>query len=208
MENPILEKISKVVDIILLNILFLICSLPLITIGASLTALFSVTLKLVRDEETYIVTSFFKSLKSNFKISTVIWMIIVLIGVIFVADFKIIPMIFPKGAFLLQILLLFVIILYLIITFFIFPYIARFEDTLKNTIKNAFLIGIVNFPYFFMMLVIFMAVIGIIYILGIDGSAFLWMLFLFSAVAYLFSIICRKVFDQYEHGIEQEKQKE
>ena len=71
MDSPVMRFLSRVCDLMILNLLCLICCIPIITIGASITALYSVTLKMVKGEETYIVKGFFHALKQNFKISTI-----------------------------------------------------------------------------------------------------------------------------------------
>ena len=70
LDSPLFSFLNKVADLILLNILTMICCLPIITIGASMTALHYVVLKMVRDEESYIVRSYFKSFRQNFKQAT------------------------------------------------------------------------------------------------------------------------------------------
>ena len=75
LDSPLFSFLNKVADLILLNILTMICCLPIITIGASMTALHYVVLKMVRDEESYIVRSYFKSFRQNFKQATIIWLI-------------------------------------------------------------------------------------------------------------------------------------
>lgn len=64
--------LNRLADLLLLNILWLITSIPLLTIGASTTALYYVTLKCVRNEENYIVRSFFRSFRQNFRQATII----------------------------------------------------------------------------------------------------------------------------------------
>ena len=71
LDSPLFSFLNKVADLILLNILTMICCLPIITIGASMTALHYVVLKMVRDEESYIVRSYFKSFRQNFKQATI-----------------------------------------------------------------------------------------------------------------------------------------
>lgn len=63
MDNKFFTVMGRVADLIMLNVVFLICCLPIVTIGASLTALHYVTLKMARNEESYIIRSFFKSFK-------------------------------------------------------------------------------------------------------------------------------------------------
>ena len=81
-DNPVWRFIGKLGDLIILNVLWLITSIPIVTIGASTTALYYVTLKLVRDEDGYTIRSFFKSFKENFKQSTIIWLIMLAVGLL------------------------------------------------------------------------------------------------------------------------------
>lgn len=69
-DNPIMEFIAKIFDLILLNLLFIFSCVPIITIGASTSALSYVTLKMVRGEDPYIWQNFWKSFRQNFKQGT------------------------------------------------------------------------------------------------------------------------------------------
>ena len=68
--------LSKVADMIILNILFLITCIPIFTIGASMTALYYVTLRMVSGEEGPVSKDYFRSFKQNFRQATVIWLIL------------------------------------------------------------------------------------------------------------------------------------
>lgn len=145
-DSPMMQFLAKVADIMILNILFLLCSLPFFTIGASATALYYVTLKMNRGEEGYIIRDFFKSFKLNFKQATIIWMIFaVILGFIGFDLFIIWESKAGKsliGAAVVMIPGLFILFTLL----YVFPLLARFENTVKNTIKNALLISIANTP--------------------------------------------------------------
>ena len=65
LDNPVMNALNKLADLIILNFLTMICCIPIFTIGASATALHYVALKIVRDEETYIIKGFFKSFRQN-----------------------------------------------------------------------------------------------------------------------------------------------
>ena len=67
---------GRVADLIILNLIFIVCCIPIVTIGPALTALYYMTLKMARNEETYIIRGFFKSFKENFRQAIVIWLII------------------------------------------------------------------------------------------------------------------------------------
>ena len=82
LDNPFFRFISKLVDVIWLNILWLIFSIPMVTIGASTTAMFSVTMKMARDKEGYVFQGFWKAFKENFKQATIIWIILLIVGTV------------------------------------------------------------------------------------------------------------------------------
>ena len=90
-DNPIMEFIAKIFDLILLNLIFIFSCVPIITIGASTSALSYVTLKMVRNEEAYIVRSFFKSFKDNFKQATIINLIMIAVGAVLYLDLNVAP---------------------------------------------------------------------------------------------------------------------
>ena len=85
-DNPVISGMSRIFDMMCLNVLWLVCSLPIFTIGASTTAMYTVMLKVVKNEEGYIVKGFFKAFKENFKKSTIIWLILLVIGGFLGAD--------------------------------------------------------------------------------------------------------------------------
>ena len=81
-DNPVWRFIGKFFDVMILNLLWVVCSIPIVTMGASTTAVYYVTMKLVRDEDGPTIRSFFKSFKENFKQATIIWLILMVIGAI------------------------------------------------------------------------------------------------------------------------------
>ena len=85
-DNPVWRFIGKLWDVLVVNILWIICSIPVVTAGASTTAMYYVTLKLARDEDGYTIRSFFKSFKENFKQATAIWLIFLLTGMLLAFD--------------------------------------------------------------------------------------------------------------------------
>ena len=75
LDNPVWNFMSKVADLVILNILVMLCSLPVVTAGAAWTAMHFVTIRMARKEERYVVKDFFRSFKENFRQATVIWIL-------------------------------------------------------------------------------------------------------------------------------------
>ena len=65
MDSPVMRFLSRLCDLMILNILCLICCIPIVTIGASITALYSVTLKMVKGEDSYIAKGFFDTIPKS-----------------------------------------------------------------------------------------------------------------------------------------------
>ena len=86
-DNGVTRFLGKVADFMFLNLLWIVCSIPIITIGASTTAMYSVMLKLVKNEEGYIVKGFLKAFKENFRQSTLMWLLYLVFGIVIVVDF-------------------------------------------------------------------------------------------------------------------------
>ena len=145
-DNSVWRFIGKLGDLIILNVLWIVCSIPIFTIGASTTAVYYVTLKMVRDEEDSTIKSFFRSFKSNFKQATAIWLILLAAGAVLAFDFWF----FTTGQMnlsgnvktvMMAIFGGFLLILSFIFTY-VFPLQARFYNPVKRTLFNAFFMSI------------------------------------------------------------------
>lgn len=146
MDSPVMRFLNRVGDLMILNFLMIVCCIPIITAGAAFTAMHYVLLKIVRGEEGYLVRGFFKSFRSNFKQATLIWLLMLLVVVIYIGDiwiFNYSGLTFPKA---LVIAVVAVAVLLLLIAVYVFPVLARFENSVKNTLKNAMLLAFANLP--------------------------------------------------------------
>ena len=200
LDSPLLRFLSRLADIFILNILFLICCVPVITIGASATALYTVTLKMARNEESYMVKGFWKAFKSNFKISTIVWLIMLVLGIILGLDYRITAAFTGVMGKVMQIAILIIGTFYTITMLYLFPYIARFVNDVKNSLKNALLFSILNLPYTILIAVITIAPVFLTFLTGktLAYGLFIWLFFGFAAIAYVNSLLFRKIFAKYE----------
>lgn len=172
------QLLDKFFNSCYLNLLWIICSLPIVTIGASTTALYYVTLKIARGgEETSVARMFFRSFRENFRQSTVLWLILLVVGLLLAGDgfvlFRLRASSTGAVAVLWTLLLAVLIvaaIAYVIVLFYIFPLIASVSNTNLAMLKFSFLIGVrylfctilifaVNFAMFFVIVRIFTPII-------------------------------------------------
>lgn len=206
MDSPIMRFLSRLCDLMILNILCLICCIPIVTIGASITALYSVTLKCKRRRFLY-CKGFFKRIPPNFKISTIIWLILLVIGALLAFDFRAVNMLPAALQNVFRVLVGAFITFYILLFSYIFPYIARFENGIKDTIKNSVLISILNLPR---TLLIVLLPIGLVVFTFLTKTtlaygSLLWFLMGVSFVAYVNSISFRIVFAKYEPSEDEEE---
>ena len=186
LDNGVMRFFSRVFDIVVLNLLFIICCIPVVTIGASLTAMYSITLKMVRNEESHIIREFLKAFKQNFKQGTIVG-IIAIIG-----DDKL---------KVLQVLCYIVIIWGYIMVLYAFPIIARFVHTTKEVFKNSFMISIVNFKWTILLILLnFPFILMLVYSEVSMLLAFtIFIICGFAGLALIQSFIFRKIFEKYEN---------
>ena len=144
LDGPILQFINKIVYSVYLNILWFVCCIPIVTIGASTTALFYVTLKMAKNEEGNITKSFFHSFKDNLKQGTKIWLILLSLGIILGIDGYVLYHIRFENIFWTLCMAVFFVAAaaYAIVLMYILPLLARFDNTVGAMFKNALFIGI------------------------------------------------------------------
>lgn len=155
MDSPVMRFLNRVGDMLILNLIMLICCIPIITAGAAYTAMHYVLLKMIRGEEGYLVKGFFKSFVRNFKQATLIWLMMLFVIAVFIGDafiFGFSGVVFPKP---LVIMVLAVAIILLLISMYVFPVLARFENSIKNTLRNAALLSVANLPKTLLMAVFY-----------------------------------------------------
>ena len=202
LDNPLMIFLGRLTDVIVLNVICLICCLPIVTIGASLTAVHYVTLKMAKNEEGYIVKSFFKSFRENLKQSTVIWLVFLVVTVFFYFDIRIIKYggmdipTFVNGIIYATYFFCCITVMYA------FPLLARFNNTVIGTIRNGFLMSIVHIFKTLLMVIIYIVPVVLIP-LNYNFIA-VYLMFGLAAPAFLNSFVWKSIFKKYEPKEEEE----
>lgn len=199
-DNPVMEFIAKIFDLVILNLIFIFSCVPIITIGASTSALSYVTLKMVRGEDPYIWRNFWKSFRQNFKQGTLVWIFSILIFIFLGMDFYIINSQNTSLFAVVRILLWIVCAVALSVFLYVFPVISHFVCTTKPALKNALLMTFGHLPYTLMML----ALAGLLLFLCSSSSKLFAMIVVlsgicgFSVVSFVYSIMFDRIFQKYE----------
>lgn len=196
LDSPLMQFLSKMADLMLLNILTLLLCIPVITAGDAVCALYYMTIKMVKGEDCYIVRGYFKSFRENFRQATLIWLAVLLIGIILVGDVLILRNSDIAFGNVLMVLIMVVAVVYLFTTTYLFPVLSRFDNTIKNTVRNSFLMSVLNFPKTILLVLINLAPV-VLLLLTYQAMPFLFM-FGFSVPAYVCSILFVKIFRRFE----------
>lgn len=170
-----------------LNVLWFLCSLPVFTIGASTTALYSCTLKIVDEMDANITKRFFRSFKENFAQATRLWLIMLAAGAFLTADLLFVYRLRASAAGTMAVIwtlvMAFIIgacVVYVIILLNLFPLVASFVNTDKEMLKNAFLVGVrylfASITMFGIHVLMFLAIVIVFTPLAIFGEGLCAML--------------------------------
>ena len=209
-DNPVWRFIGKFFDIMILNVLWFVCSIPIVTIGASTTAVYYVTLKIVRDEEGATIKSFFKSFRDNFKQSTIIWLLLLVAGAVIGFDMYFFLMLQTESSTYRTVMLAVFGgfgIIYLCIGLYVFPLQSRFYNPVKRTLFNAFFMSIRHFLQTLGMLVIDIGIPALALFVAPILQPILF-LFGFPLIAFINSYVFTGVFAKYIPKEEEEPDRE
>ena len=135
--SPFMQRLNQLADIIILNILVVISSIPIITIGAAQTALYDVTGRLMRNEG-YVWKNYWMAFKSNFKVATKIWLLFLPSGIVIAFGLLFYATSDAFGSKLALVLLCIACYFWLGAFAWAFPLQSKFENAVKNTLHNAF----------------------------------------------------------------------
>lgn len=182
LDNKFFQGLGKLIDCIIISVLWLFCCVPVITTfyvawqsvavpgwiicwatsflaGPATTALYYTVNKVIRHGRSYMWKEYWHAFRSNFKQSAAAMLILFGICVFMGIDCYIMYQMAvagEKGGLLYIVFLVFIALL-IVMGIYLFPYMARFENNLKQSFKNAALIAIANLPWSLLLFVILLA---------------------------------------------------
>ncbi|MBE5972367.1 MAG: DUF624 domain-containing protein [Lachnoclostridium sp.] len=199
-ENPVWRAMDRMGDLMILNVLFIFFSIPIVTIGASTTALYTMTFKLLDETEGNLIKNYFKAFKNNFKQATAIWLVVLFAGLFLAYDAYLSYVSTSILAKILMGLVILIAIVYAMWTSWIFPVQSKFENPVKVNMKNAALMMVIHmFPTTLLITVLNVVPLLILWFytsLFFAGLPFVVFL-MFAFIAYNNSKQLRKAFADY-----------
>ena len=191
-DGPVMRVMTDIMNLLILNILTLICCIPVVTAGASFASLHYVLMQMVDQKEGRIAGTFFKQFKGNLKNATLPWLVLLAAGVLLAADYRIFGnegstryMRIPVFIGAAVIGMLFV---------WMFPLLARFENRFAATMKNTAILAAAYFPKTVLMAAITLAVVFVF--TQVTRLLPLALFFGISLPSYFCTLIYKSVIDQ------------
>lgn len=200
-DSPVMRVLGRLGDIIILNMIFVAGCIPVITIGTSLSALYTVAMKMARGEDPSVWKEFWKAYKRNFKPATICWLIMAVIAVLLFVDFRIIGVFKGSGLYsVMRIVLAVILGMWMLMFQYLFPYIARFENGIFATLRNALLLSAAHIPS--TIVIVGLSVGSVILTLFTSRSfviaSIIWVFFGFAVLTYAQAFLLCRIFEKYE----------
>jgi len=206
-DSPLMQRLTDLADLVILNLLWLLCSLPVVTAGAASAALYRCTLNMVRRRGSWGGRSFFAAFRENFVQGTGIWLILLAALAVLGADAWLLYGDVLPGRLLFGALLVLGVVLWLFETAYVFAVTAQFENTLKGTMGNA-LVFAFSRPLRSLLMGLLNLLPLILFLLSPNAFgrvAICWILFGFSLTAYVNTLLLKPVFAPYMPAEEPEE---
>ena len=210
-DGPIYQFLARVFDLMWANILFILCSVPLVTLGAAWAALNKVTQDIVFEEDEGVTRRFFTAFKENFKQSTIVWLLMVFFMVCMYGNGLLILSFFKGGTkTLLNGILIFLIAIMLSIAIYIFPLMVRYSNTLSQHFRNAVVLSVLKLPRTLVMLMLHTLPFWILYfsMSGFIQTLVFWLCFGLAFIAYMDNILLKSTYEKLEEEPENEEEEE
>ncbi len=199
-DSPIIKWVNRMGRLVILNILWFICCLPIFTIGAATAAMYRVAMALAQKREDVSVPGdFFRAFRSNFKQGTLVWLILLIPTLLVILNLSLLLSGGLGYGMASYIICLIPVPPLLFISAYVFAYVATFEDKPLRTILNAAIISISNFPKTLLMIILNLLPLAV-YLLATEiflRLLFVWLLFAFALIAYLNSKLILMAFRPY-----------
>lgn len=196
MDNAFFRFVGKVTDLVWLNILTLICCVPVFTAGAAFSAMYHVLIKMAIKEEGTVTKPFFREFKANFKNATLCWIPSLAILLIMFSNayliYKGVLNEYPKLMIVAGVSIGIIACTIIMFLNYYFALISRYENSFTQYIKNALLMMLAYFPRSVCMLVIWASPIALMTLS--NNFLFFWFLYGFSFPGFINAMLLGNLF--------------
>ena len=206
MDGPLYGALETFMKLVLCNMFFVLFSIPVFTIGASLTALYTCTQRMVYEEsreERLVFLEFWHAFRRNFRQATGLWLICLGAALCLGAYYWVVGRLAGDLGKVYGITFYLLALVFLMGFLYIFPLQARYENTVKNTLRNAWLLSVSALPLTLLTVLLLVGAVYISFIMDPDKAGFfiyLWAVCGFSLIAYFQSFLTKQAFRKFDRG--------
>ena len=199
-DSAAMRFLTRIADLMILNVVFIATSIPIVTIGAALTGLNFTAMRLARGQSDSTTGDYFRSFRRNFRQATLIWLLILLMAAVLGAWYLVVATFVTEPVIEFIVLAIWYLVAFVLAlnVLWVFPYLANFEGTIREVLRNARLLSgkhvLTSVSVF---AVIALAVIVSIFYSQVTAYGLLWLVIGFSGIAFLTGILFTRVFDEY-----------
>ena len=199
-DNFLMRFSEKVLDIVTVNLLFVVSCLPIVTIGIAKISLYQTIFEITKSRRVPVFKTYIRAFKQNFKLGLQLGLLELGIVLISVLDLYLFWGQEGLAFQLLKVICLGILIFLTLVMLASYPIAARYELAWKEVLQKGLLLVSFNFPWFFLMLVILFLIVMVLYLsafsLLLGGSAFL--LFGFGLLVFIQTGLMEKIFAKYQ----------
>ena len=196
-DGKLAQILGNIADMVILNVLWIVCSIPVVTAGAAATAFYTVMLKMIKNEEAYVTRSFFKAFRENFKQSTIVFLILAAVAAVLGCDFYFCVRQGLDAARPFFILFCVIAIFVYMGSCYMFPIMAVFENSTKKVFKNSFLMAIAHLPFTVLIAVINLLPWVFLFFGQFIAAAFFDLIIGFAMAGFINAHLFKRIFKRY-----------
>lgn len=194
-DSRFMQGMSRAADLMILNLLFLLTSVPVVTAGPAACAMYRVIFAMGTSRESGVLKSYFRAFRENFGAALRIWLLLLAVGAALGADIFLFAC-FGGLVSAFSVIFWALLAVEFLAACMIFPLISLFQNSMLQTVKNGLALAFGYLPRAAAVLVmwLFPVVMLLRFPLVFFYAAFIWIVIYFSAAAYLSGLLLRKVF--------------
>ena len=195
-DNPFFVAMSRLWDMVVMNVLWIVCCIPIVTIGASTTALYRTVLELQYRKTDKVIKTFFHAFKTNFKQGTLAGLLLLIPAVVAYFNFSTLMSNVIQGNYLVFFASVLPLLLLIFVALYVFWLIAWFENSLLTHVKNAWILSIAHLPTTLLMLLLnfLPLIVALLTYELFMKTMIIWVMMGTAAIAYGNGTFIRKIF--------------
>lgn len=199
-DSALMRGLTKVADVMILNLVFIATAIPIVTLGASLTALNFTAMRIATGESGSVTGDYFRSFRRNFRQATVVGLVLVLLAGVLAAWYVVVTNAAVGAVAELVLLAIWYVLAFSLATtaLFAFPYMANYEGRTRDVLRNALLLSWKHLFTSLAALAVIALCVGVtVFYPQVTGYGLLWLLIGFAGVAVGNGVLFTRVFRKY-----------